>query len=170
MTGKIMPLSFVCSRVDLTWPDLLWGCEQQRIDYSNAADMAVDKLAQGVDDPDVLEIAVIGKSDIYEVKKLVQKLAERYPERDESEIKQKWLYLTLFWLYENRADFNDPLAEVENIYTDFDYPEDIKDFVRYMPISDGYDPEQHSIEDNRARLFDNWKRYVSRADHKFRGK
>ncbi|MGH8477564.1 MAG: DUF2247 family protein, partial [Methylococcales bacterium] len=58
---------------------------------------------------------------------------------------------------------SDPLSEVEAIYADFDYPPEIEAFVSYMPVTDGYDPSQHSIEKNKARLFSKWKQYLSDA-------
>lgn len=53
--------------------------------------------------------------------------------QDGEEIKEKWLYLILKWLYKNRSKYKDPLAIVEELYEEFEYPEDMKTFVRYMP-------------------------------------
>ncbi|HFC6348968.1 TPA: DUF2247 family protein, partial [Neisseria lactamica] len=45
-------------------------------------------------------------------------------------------------------------------YADFDYPEEIESFVRYMPPKDGYIPSAHSNEENIARLYVHWERYL----------
>ncbi len=37
---------------------------------------------------------------------------------------------------ENRETVEDPFAVVEELYADFDYPEEIAGFVRYMPPED----------------------------------
>ncbi|EKM0378388.1 DUF2247 family protein, partial [Cronobacter turicensis] len=42
----------------------------------------------------------------------------------------------------------------------FDYPEEIKSFVRYMPVSEDYDPSKHTVEENIQRLYSNWKDYL----------
>ena len=41
--------------------------------------------------------------------------------------------------------------------SDFDYPKDISNFVRYMPISQ---PNLGSVELNTERLFTNWKSFL----------
>ncbi|ENW7688323.1 DUF2247 family protein, partial [Neisseria gonorrhoeae] len=44
---------------------------------------------------------------------------------------------------------------------DFDYPEEIESFVRYMPPKDGYIPSNHSYEENIARLYSHWEHYLN---------
>ncbi|CAH0066461.1 hypothetical protein ARC63_03895 [Stenotrophomonas geniculata ATCC 19374 = JCM 13324] len=82
---------------------------------------------------------------------------------NEDEIFRRWLVAFLADAYAKRDEIADPLGEVERIYADFDYPESLESFVRYMPASDGYDPAAHSHEQNVARLFENWKRYLDSA-------
>lgn len=79
---------------------------------------------------------------------------------NEDAISRRWLVAFLTDLYDKRDAIADPLGEVERIYADFDYPESVESFVRYMPASDGYDPAAHSHEQNVARLFENWKRFL----------
>ncbi|GGY20439.1 DUF2247 family protein [Paludibacterium paludis] len=52
------------------------------------------------------------------------------------------------------------IGEVETIYAEFDYPSEIENFVRYMPVTDGYEPSLHSKAENEKRLFENWKKYL----------
>ncbi|EOC1474832.1 DUF2247 family protein, partial [Cronobacter turicensis] len=33
-------------------------------------------------------------------------------------------------------------------------------FVRYMPVSEDYDPSKHTVEENIQRLYSNWKDYL----------
>jgi hypothetical protein len=54
------------------------------------------------------------------------------------------------------------LETVEAIYADFDYPEEVAQFVRYMPVTDGYDPSCYSAEESQARLFEKWQGYLER--------
>ena len=60
----------------------------------------------------------------------------------------KWLLALLAELYARRDSIADPLGDVEMIYADFDYPECMESFVRYMPVTDGYDPAEHTYEQN----------------------
>jgi len=43
---------------------------------------------------------------------------------------------------------------VEQIYSDFDYPEELSPLIRYMPASEG-------IEGSEDQLFKNWEKALS---------
>ncbi|CAK7019983.1 DUF2247 family protein [Saezia sanguinis] len=64
----------------------------------------------------------------------------------------KWLYIILLYIFNNREKYKDPFEEVEMVYADFDYPEEIESFVRYMSPKD-YNPRQYSFEENIQRLY-----------------
>jgi hypothetical protein len=63
----------------------------------------------------------------------------------------------LAWLYERRDELPDPLACVDEVYADFDYPPQIARLVRYMPM-DG--PDLGSREANERRMFERWREYL----------
>ncbi|PIK78296.1 DUF2247 family protein [Pseudomonas sp. 382] len=56
--------------------------------------------------------------------------------RDDKGSEKAWLFLILLWVFVNRDKYQDPLAVVEEIYADFDYPESMEPIVRYMPAVD----------------------------------
>jgi hypothetical protein len=56
------------------------------------------------------------------------------------------------------------IAIVEEIYSDFDCPQEITAFVRYMPMK-GSDLKNR--EQNEARMFDCWKKYLDQAAKQF---
>ncbi len=126
--------------------------------------LACDSLAENEDEdedePIVAELAGLSKSEVSEAGQLLDKLAAKAIDGDEKVVKAKWLYLSLAWLFENRASSPDPLEAVEVLYSDFDYPEDVAQFVRYMPVTDGYDPSAHSTEENHSRLLSKWRSYL----------
>ncbi len=72
-------------------------------------------------------------------------------------------YILLSWLWINRESFEDPLDEVESIYTDFDYPAEIESFIKYIPPTDGYDPSLYSYAENINRLMKNWEIYLQKG-------
>jgi hypothetical protein len=47
--------------------------------------------------------------------------------------------------YQRRHDLADPLGVVEQIYADFDYPESVDRFVRYMPLQAGDEPGEPAL-------------------------
>ncbi len=95
--------------------------------------------------------------------KMATRLAVLDGNLTEDEISTRWLVALLADLYAKREVVADPLGEVEKIYADFDYPESVESFVRYMPATGGYDPAAHSHEQNVARLVENWKAFLDSA-------
>lgn len=56
---------------------------------------------------------------------------------------------------------------MERIYTDFDYPAEIDNFIKYMPPTDGYDP-LYSHAENINRLMKNWENYLQQSALKYK--
>jgi hypothetical protein len=157
---KRIPLFFIKGLTRLSWEEADWGYHNQYLDWSDVVDMACDCLAENEDEPIVAELAGLSKSEASETGQLLNKLGAKAIDGDEKSVKAKWLYLSLAWLFENRASSPDPFETVEELYSDFDYPEDVAQFVRYMPVTDGYDPGAHSNEENHSRLFSKWRSYL----------
>ncbi len=162
-----IPYSFVRERLKLSWRDALWGYEHQMIGWSAVVDLATDRLCAGSNDPLEIELAGLTKMETFQVGELLRELANASPEEDSAIAQRKWLYLSLAWLFENKASIPDPLEGVESIYADFDYPPEVESFVRYMPVTDGYDPSAHTKDENENRLFEKWREYLVVAESEF---
>ena len=158
-----IPSSLVCNRIPLTWSDVLWGYKRQLLGWSTVVDFAIARMSAEASDPLEIELAGLQKSETHRVGELLQELASKEKTSDSELSKYKWLYLSLVSLFESRATVSDPLGEVETIYADFDYPSEITGFVRYMPVTDGYDPSRHSKAENEERLFEQWRLYLNNA-------
>lgn len=159
-----IPFLFIRERASLSWREALWGYEHQMIGWSDVVELAKDRLRSDSDAREI-ELSCLDKSDTSRVGELLRELAASEPEKLGLMSVKKWLYLMLAWTLDNKDRIDDPLGEVETIYADFDYPGEIESFVRYMPITDGYDPSHHSKEDNENRLFENWKKYLDVAQN-----
>ena len=59
-------------------------------------------------------------------------------------------------LFIQRNKFQDSLGGVEKIYADFNYPEEIESFVRYMPLSDDFDLSSVTNDEMNLRMHANW--------------
>lgn len=68
---------------------------------------------------------------------------------------RRWLFLQLSALWEVRGRLADPLGAVEEVYADFDYPEVMAPFVRYMPAAPG-------AATGEAAILAAWRDYLER--------
>ena len=155
---------FIISRVKLTWGDIEYGIENKYISSDIAIDHAMHELAECEDySQDSIDLVSLNKGDT--VYPYLRKLAEVSRElKDNIMIKEKWMYLILDWIYNHKNKYSDPLGIVEKIYSDFDYPEIISNFVRYMPSNE---VDLGSVELNEARLFKNWQDYLEEQFKRF---
>jgi hypothetical protein len=158
ITAKI-PYEFLAGFCHLTWRDIEFGLSHNYVSPTVAIDYASARLCDN-NDPDTEEIAIAGSSKDDPLLERVSILASRESATASVDVRAKWLCILLAWLYENRAAFEDPLSLVEDIYEDFDYPEEIAHLIRYMPIAE---PDLGSKEANLARLVTRWGEYVARG-------
>lgn len=158
-----IPYAFVRDRTRLSWRGVCFGLQNELLDPEAPRDMAVDQIAE-FEEPSstLLELASVKKGE--RTMELVEQLAVAETPSPEEKIRERWLYLVLAWIYEHRNECSDPLQRVEEVYADFDYPERIASFVRYMPMNG---PDLGNREANERRLFERWAQYLdecSRAD------
>lgn len=155
-----IPYEFIKKNFDLSWGDVLWGYERSMIGWPSVVAMANDRLSGELGNNLVRDLSMVGKSNVYLVGEILRTLASDRSDGADITSKKKWLFLNLSWLYDNRNQLSDPLGEVECIYADFDYPQDISKFVRYMPTQDD-SVKFRSVEENNNRLYGYWKEYIT---------
>jgi len=152
-----IPYRFLRNRTRMSWRDVRFGLVNELLEPQAPVELAVDQVSERAESSEaLLQLAGAGKDE--PTLELVEQLADHEPPRSEDEIRDKWLYLVLAWIYEHRDDYPDPLQLVEEVYADFGYPEQIAKFVRYMPMEG---PDLGSREANERRLFERWKRYLA---------
>lgn len=151
-----IPSTFIRPRAHLTWREVEFGLQNGWLTDEAAIDLSIDRVTAGDDSPEVVELASVLLHEKYQVPQIVRRLAERDPECS----KDKWLFLLLAWLYEHRDTVEEPLSVVEELYADFDYPEEMASFVRYMPPQD---PSRVG----ESYLLDAWRRYLETAGRNF---
>ena len=151
-----IPYRFICDRTRLSWRDIHFGLVNELLDPKAPVALAIDQVGELEESPAaLLDLAGLGEDE--PMMEFVERLAEGEPGRSEDEIRRKWLYLVLAWIYEHRHEYSDPLQRVEEVYADFGYPEQVASFVRYMPM---VGPDLGSREANERRLFERWKQYI----------
>lgn len=167
---NMLPITydFIDGNVVLLWCDVKWAYERKLIGWHVIVKHAENLVLLGESSQLELELSCKDKMDTHEINLILDHLVMHCVSTDEREAREKWLYIILLWLFIHRGDYSEPLEMVESIYADFDYPEIIKDFVRYMPIDDGYDPSMHSYIENTDRLYKKWETYLTQESMRFK--
>ena len=158
-----IPYPFLRRRIRLSWRDVRFGVVHELVDPTVPVALAVDRVVQSeAPSAELLELAGMGGKE--SAMDLVERLSGMEPPCDEEEVRHRWLYLVLAWIYDHRSEISDPLQRVEEVYADFGYPEEIAGFVRYMPMGG---PDLGSREANERRLFERWKRYLDEMGERY---
>lgn len=155
-----IPLRFILENAKLDWQDWAWGYMHDYLTWQNLVKVACDEVMNGNEDQNIFSLACVLESDTFRIKEILGSITDKKPSY-KSNSKQKWLYLILGWLYENHLKYEDPLGKVEEVYANFNYPNDMVSFVRYMPCGNKYDPNKYSKIQNTNRLLSNWKKYLT---------
>lgn len=151
-----IPYVFIRDRTRLSWCDIRFGLVNELIDPKAPVAFAIDQVGE-LEDPAAELIDLAGAGENEPTTDHVKHLADSESQCSEDEVRGKWLYLVLAWIYEHRHEYSDPLQRVEEVYADFGYPEQVASFVRYMPM---VGPDLGSREANERRLFERWKQYL----------
>jgi hypothetical protein len=137
-----------------SWQELLFGLENKIIgkkDIINYATHVLEEDIQGFDL--VLQIAIADEHE--DIVSYLHELCHLETPEQDSFIKDKWRYVLLKGLYQQRADVDNFNGKVEEIYADFDYPEDMAGFIGYMPSIEG------------KSMDESWQEYLKNAKDKF---
>lgn len=158
---------YVSSKVDITWEDIKFGIDQGFLSTDAAIKHATKLAAENPNFSSVVfELASLYLED--SIQPYFDQVVKSESITENEEIAaEKWLYLTLNWLYENKEEFPDPLALVEEVYADFNYPESISKFVRYMPLEEGEEPLSPNKEMAVANIYKNWLNYLVHQANRF---
>jgi len=73
---------------------------------------------------------------------------------------EKLRYTILNYLRNTIKDNNELLSEIEEVYADFNYPQDMEEFIPYMPVKSNCKLSTNSIEDNNKRMINNLDNFL----------
>ena len=154
---------FVSKKVKLTWKDMFYAIKNGLLPSDSAIEHATVIISESEEyTQTLLDLASQFKGET--VQPYLDELAKLESEQDDTIVNEKWLYLVLDWVFENKDNYSDPLSIVEQVYADFDYPDLISTFVRYMPSDE---PDLGSPELNVSRLYKKWNNYLDNQKERF---
>jgi hypothetical protein len=163
--SNVLPLTanFVLESAHVTWAEVVWAYKLGLIGWRTLKEFAQAALQSTPEDDELLQLASVRKEDASKAEGLARQLASRGPELDETTAQKKWLYLLLKRLYENRSSVADPFGLVEHVYADFEYPQELEGFVRWMPATEAVS----TLEEGAARMDRKWRTYLEECASKF---
>ncbi|URZ15089.1 DUF2247 family protein [Clostridium felsineum] len=71
---------------------------------------------------------------------------------------RKLRYVILNYLRSTIEDDNELLRKIEEVYADFNYPQDMEGFISYMPVKDNSYTYYH--EENKKRMINNLENFL----------
>ncbi len=143
-----IPADFINEKVNLSWCDIKWGYENNLITSELPIKKSKNIVLTEIYNKAELELSFLIPTELNDITPFINELCPNFKEDEYAIISQKWLYVILSWLWINRTSFEDPLDEVESIYTVFDCPAEMDSFIKYMLLTDGYNPSLYSYTEN----------------------
>lgn len=153
-----IPVSFLI-RINpgLTWQEVEYGFRNRLMSIEKVIEFATQIVAtQSEPGDDEVTIAIAAADD--PITDALRSLAERTKAESEKDLQKRWARILVAWSFEHRNDFDDLLAVIDDIYSAYDYPEELAPFIRYMP-SDL--PDLGSKEENEKRMLRMLGTYVA---------
>lgn len=164
-----IPFRFILGKIQLNWHDIQFGLRNEYLENDDVVQLAIDYVTREPNaEPIEVELAGLLHKELSAVPNFVDELCDR-TSCDDADTFNKWLFIILAWLYDQREVVSNPLELVAEVYADFGYPAYISKFVYYMPPSDDYRPQDHTAEENRKRLLRLWQEYLEVQSAVFRG-
>ena len=163
--SDLLPLDarFIVNHTHVSWPEIRWAQEKGLIGWRTVKQLAEVDLESGLSGDELSRLAVLTKDDASTSSDLVLSLAARRPAPDPMVVQKKWMYLLLKKLYDNKNHIADPYGLVEQIYADFDYPEELAGFIRWMPATEPV----ATLEEGASRMDRKWQKYLETAAIEF---
>ncbi len=167
-----IPYSYIAKYVKLNWYDILFAVEHNFLKIESIREHALKVIAINPYCEAVIYELAIFFNDFYsdyDIINVVYKLSYKVSEEEKNEVQEKFLYVILSWLYDNKNNVTAPLEAIEIIYADFNYPNEIQELIRYMPNDD---VNISSLKGNIGleNIYNKWRVYLNCRKEKYIGR
>ncbi len=155
-----IPFAYAEKIIQMNWGDIVFGIENGYFDRKTAIEHAKTVVS---DDPEqeLIDLLCLSPPEVNYgnlLLNLVAHLADKLSAKDKEQTKEKFLYLTLRWLYDNKDEFDDLLAALDIIYDDFDFPKSVN-FLGYVSEKD--------LAKITGTMYDRWREYLDNQRRRF---
>lgn len=160
-------------KIFFQWSTVYWGVNNDILDPREVSKYVIEFINDNpdIDIPEIFELAW-ENNDKGEILRLMESVSahnisklDLVSEMDE----KKWRYCILRDLVKNEKNQKVILKKVEEIYSDFGYPNEMIPFISYMPPTDGYNPSNHTSEDNTKRMIRFLDDYLTEEEKVLKG-
>lgn len=160
-----MSAEFITSRVHLLPSELARGYRLGYLDEATVVELAEDAFRRGHSEATPIgELALLLSDELDRVPDLLGQIDTMAAPAD-PDPSLVWLFLVLAQAYDRRGVSKDPLADLEAIYAEFGYPEEIEGFVPFLPAPEGQRSGPDAIQRRwRAYLDERSMTYARRAE------
>ncbi|MBC2286522.1 DUF2247 family protein [Listeria farberi] len=157
-----IPLKFLLTSVNVTWDDIIFGVKNEYLVSLSVSEYAMYLLEKNDEDlqDEIINLAWGDKNDIDDY---IYNYLRKSNVNTET-VKDKFLYVLLKLVWENKNDYTDPLEVIEDLYADLGYPSEIDHLVRHMPMKH---KDMGSIELNVAEMYKDWEAFLMKKSKKY---
>lgn len=160
---------FKKNNISISWKTIYIGRKLNLINSNFIEDFASQYLSEHykLDNINIIELAY-GLKDNFEINDRLEKLLKELNIKIEEnstdwEIeKRKWRFIKLqSLLYKNYSN-RELIDAIENVYWDFDHPNEMNEFLIYMPPAsdDEYNFNNHSVAENLAHIIQRFRNFL----------
>jgi hypothetical protein len=158
MLALAIPPSFLLSKSPLSLQEVRWALEAGIIGAQTTVDIATDLVAAGSTEAVAIELAGLTREELGEAAHLLRQV--RIPEELLDFIRRKWTWLVLAWTYEKHSGDSDFVAQVDSLYADLGYPDEM---IPFGPFSQSYQGKVDP-DDARKQITAAWQKYLAHGN------
>lgn len=115
-----------------SWHELLFGIEKDLMTYDDVVKYAFSAISEDTENIDL--VVELSFSDKFKAEKILKNLVDLEKNQNIDDIISKWAFAIIYTAYIN--DHEDIFVLTDCLYTEFDYPEELRQLISYEP-SDG---------------------------------
>lgn len=157
MNNRTISLAFLTKyNIVLSIEEIGFAIAYDKIYFQDLSQIVDLSLSKYPDNEDLLDLALDFLLDKSYIDTNLKNLGFNYDisVEEESLVTNKWRYIILLWLFENRCENDLDYDKINMVYADFNYPSDMHKFVSYMP------PQEVNNELGYQCISNNWKKYL----------
>lgn len=156
-------------KMHIDWYMIYWGIKNGILSVNIAQDYVCRKMEQDEAVSDEESELSWKSEDLTSVLETIEKIPKFLDNIEENmkQAKEKVRIAIIIFLRQTEKDSSKLFEQIDMVYANFDYPEDMEKFISYMPIDGEYISTDHSLEENRCYLLSQLDGYISRQVEKY---